>query len=188
MILGIDFTNEKRRYNVTSTLIGWAHTLNDPGLCIHNIVMGYTLYMDRIHYMLNSLWPGDATWRHISGSALVHVMACCLTTPSHYPHQYWLLVSGISWRPSMGSSIANTLSTIIYKEFENYTAPMANEGKLEIYDHISSHIHIYPDMCIYIGIRTYIYAPIDTHKHTYRTNVSITISPRHSQIKLVANP
>ena len=41
------------------------------------------------HY-LNSLWPSDAIWRHISGSPMVQVMACCLTAPKNYPNQCWL--------------------------------------------------------------------------------------------------
>ena len=31
---------------------------------------------------INSCWPSD--WRHQTRSTLVQVMACCLTTPSHY--------------------------------------------------------------------------------------------------------
>ena len=30
IILGIGSANEAQRYNVTSSLIGWAHTRNDP--------------------------------------------------------------------------------------------------------------------------------------------------------------
>ena len=42
---------------------------------------------------LNSLWPTDAIWRHRSGSTLAQVMACCLTAPSHYLNQCWLIIS-----------------------------------------------------------------------------------------------
>ena len=35
-------------------------------------------------WYLNSLGPSDAIWRHRSGSTLTHVLACCLTAPSHY--------------------------------------------------------------------------------------------------------
>ena len=38
--------------------------------------------------VLNSLWPRDAIWLHRLGSPLVQVMACCLTTPSHYLNWY----------------------------------------------------------------------------------------------------
>ena len=34
--------------------------------------------------LINTLWPSDAMWRHISGLTLAQVMACCLTAPSHY--------------------------------------------------------------------------------------------------------
>ena len=44
---------------------------------------------------INSLWPGDAIWRHRSRSTLVQVMACCLTAPSHYLHQCWLIISEV---------------------------------------------------------------------------------------------
>ena len=42
---------------------------------------------------LNSLWPSDAIWWHISGSTLAQVMACCLTALSHYLNQCWLIIS-----------------------------------------------------------------------------------------------
>ena len=34
IIFGMGSANERRRYIVTSSLIGWAHTNNDPGLSI----------------------------------------------------------------------------------------------------------------------------------------------------------
>ena len=43
-------------------------------------------------YCLNSLKPSDAIWRPRSGSTLAQVMACCLTTPSHYLNQCWLTI------------------------------------------------------------------------------------------------
>ena len=49
---------------------------------------------------LNSLWPSDTIWRHKSGSTLAQVMACCLTTPSHYLNQCWLINSKVQWHSS----------------------------------------------------------------------------------------
>ena len=46
---------------------------------------------------INSLWPSGAIWRQRSGSTLVQVMACCLTAPSHYLNQCWLIISEVSW-------------------------------------------------------------------------------------------
>ena len=48
----------------------------------------------------NSLGPTDAIWRWRSWSTLVQVMACCLTAPSHYLNQCWLIVSKVMWHSS----------------------------------------------------------------------------------------
>ena len=50
--------------------------------------------------LLNSLGPNDATWRRRSWSKLVQVMACCLTAPSHYLSQCWLIISKGLWHSS----------------------------------------------------------------------------------------
>ena len=47
---------------------------------------------------LDSLWPSEAIWRRKSGSTLAHIMACCLTAPSHYLNQCWLFVSEVNWK------------------------------------------------------------------------------------------
>ena len=47
---------------------------------------------------LNSLWPSDTIWRQRSGSTLAQVMACCLTAPSHYLNQCWLIISEVQWQ------------------------------------------------------------------------------------------
>ena len=54
---------------------------------------------------LNSLWPSDAIWRQGSRSTLVQVMACCLTAPSHYLNQCWLVITKVQWCSS-GSNFA----------------------------------------------------------------------------------
>ena len=41
---------------------------------------------------INSLWPSDAIWRQRFRSTLAQVMACCLTAPSHYLNQCWLII------------------------------------------------------------------------------------------------
>ena len=46
---------------------------------------------------MNSLWPGDAIWRHVTMSTLDQVMDCCLTAPSHYLNQCWLIMGGAPW-------------------------------------------------------------------------------------------
>ena len=61
-----------------------------------NIVIG--VYNNAVR--INSFWPSDAIWRHRSGSTLAQVMACCLTAPSHYLNQCWLIISKVQWRSS----------------------------------------------------------------------------------------
>ena len=46
---------------------------------------------------IKSLWPSDTIWRHRSWSTLAQVMACCLTAPSHYLNQCWLITSKVQW-------------------------------------------------------------------------------------------
>ena len=46
-------------------------------------------------WRLNSSWPNNATWFHISRSTLAQVMACYLVAPSHYLKQCWLILKGV---------------------------------------------------------------------------------------------
>ena len=52
---------------------------------------------------VNSLWPSDAISRQGSRSTLVQVMACCLTAPSHYLNQCWLIITKVQWCLSEGN-------------------------------------------------------------------------------------
>ena len=62
--------------------------------------------------VINSLGPSDAIWWQRSGSTLVQVMACCLTAPSHYLNQCWLIISKVEWHSSKGNFIRDTSATI----------------------------------------------------------------------------
>ena len=52
---------------------------------------------------INSLRPSDAIWRQWSWTTLAQVMACCLTAPSHYLNQCWLITRGVLWHTSESS-------------------------------------------------------------------------------------
>ena len=54
-------------------------------------------------WYINSLRPSDAIWRQWSWTTLVQVMACCLTAPSHYLNQCWLIIRGVLWHTSESS-------------------------------------------------------------------------------------
>ena len=62
----------------------------------------YSLTLVRSHQItklcdvsLSSLGPSDTIWRQKTGSTLAQVMACCLTAPSHYLNQCWLIISKV---------------------------------------------------------------------------------------------
>ena len=52
---------------------------------------------------VNSLCSSDAIWQQGSRSTLVQVMACCLTAPSHYLNQCWLIITKAQWCSSEGN-------------------------------------------------------------------------------------
>ena len=57
---------------------------------------------------VNSLWPSDVVWRQGSRSTLAQVMACCLTAPSHYLNQCWLMISEVLWYSPDSNFAENT--------------------------------------------------------------------------------
>ena len=56
-----------------------------------------------LRLFINSFWHSDAIWRQGSRSTLVQVMACCLTAPSHYLNQCWLIIAKVQWCSSEGN-------------------------------------------------------------------------------------
>ena len=72
---------------------------NDSLIRRHNDCSKWLIHYQGPHLLrwINSLWPSDAIWRHISGSTLIQVMACCLTAPSHYLNQCWVIISTDQW-------------------------------------------------------------------------------------------
>ena len=71
-------------------------------------------------WLFNSLWPNEAIWRHRSGSTLAQVMACCLTAPSRYLNQCWLIISEVLRHSPEGNNTGNAQDIYPWYEFENY--------------------------------------------------------------------
>ena len=70
--------------------------------------------------MINSLRPSDTICGHRAGSTLAQVMACCLTAPSHYLNQYWLIViPKIFWHSCDGNFTVNVPDIYAWYKFEN---------------------------------------------------------------------
>ena len=79
-----------------------------------------TWHICELTEIINSLWPSDTIWRHKSGSTLDQVMACCLTAPSHYLNQCWLIISKIQWHSSEYNFTRYTPSISHWNKLENY--------------------------------------------------------------------
>ena len=71
---------------------------------------------------VNSLRPSDAIWRHRTMSTLAQVMACCLTAPSHYLNQCWLIISKVHWYSYEGNLTQDTLAINHLYYLENYSS------------------------------------------------------------------
>ena len=74
---------------------------------------------------VNSLWPSDAIRRQGTESTLAQVMACCLTAPSHYLHQCWLIISKVLWHSSEGIIMRRSEDTNQQNKIENYIIRIA---------------------------------------------------------------
>ena len=93
------FNGNKRSYNRPPSYHNTPHEPADP---MHEECVRYVA--DGKHPIrINSLGPSDAIWRWRSWSTLVPVMACCLTAPSHYLSQCWLIISEVQWHSYQGN-------------------------------------------------------------------------------------
>ena len=69
---------------------------------------------------LNSLRPSDGIRWHKSLSILAQVMACCLTSPTHYLNHHWFIISKIQWHSSEGNFTRDTSAINHFYYLENY--------------------------------------------------------------------
>ena len=75
-----------------------------------------------------TLSPSDAKWRHRSRSTLAHVVVCCLTAPSHYLNQCWLIISEILRHSPENNFTGNTRVSDPRYEFEWYLFQITAES------------------------------------------------------------
>ena len=79
--------------------------------------------------MNNSLWLSDTIRRQGAEWTLAQVMACCLTAPSHYLYQSWLIISKAPWHSLEGiRPISKTRLKIPFSEL-HLDIPGANALK-----------------------------------------------------------
>ena len=67
------------------------------------------------------LWPSVIISWHRSESTLAKVIACCLTAPSHYLNQCWILNNEILWHSLESNFKTSTEALNLCDEFETYT-------------------------------------------------------------------
>ena len=96
-------------------------------------------------FFFNSLGPSDAIWWQRSGSPLAQVMAWCLTAPSHYLKQCWLIISEGEWHSSKGKFTSHP-SLKLSGKLGTYNFMQISEGPMSWYYFIVLHntqaIHI----------------------------------------------
>ena len=69
---------------------------------------------------LNCLWPNNNIWYWRFWSTLVQVMTCCLTAPSHYLYQCWLIFNEVLWHSLEGNYTGDTQQIYPWYVFEIY--------------------------------------------------------------------
>ena len=74
---------------------------------------------------VNSLWPSDTIWWQRSGSTLAQVMAFCLTAPSHYLNQCWLIISKIKLHSSDSNFTSDNSAINHWNKFEDHSSKIS---------------------------------------------------------------
>ena len=76
--------------------------------------------LEILQFCINSMWPSDDIWRHRTWSTLAQIMACCLTAPSHYLNQCWLIINKVQPHSSGNHFTKDTSAINHLNQFENY--------------------------------------------------------------------
>ena len=110
----------------------WTHPLEHQHIIISfkialndSICLGLLIGCQSEAMLYNSLWHIDAIWRPRSGSTLAQVMVCCLTAPSHYLNQCWIIISKILLHSSDGNFTRDTSVINDLNQHENYSYKMS---------------------------------------------------------------
>ena len=72
----------------------------------------------RIAPLGRNVGPNDVLWRQWYGSTLAQALACCLTAPSFYLNQCWLIISKVDWHSSMGKFTRDNSATNHWNSME----------------------------------------------------------------------
>ena len=93
---------------IDSLINGWKYksitNMHRPSVCESQS------FLSDFCWKLNSLWPRDAILQHGYKSTLAQVLVCCLTAPSHYLNQCWIVISEIPWHLPEGFTTSEDAS------------------------------------------------------------------------------
>ena len=113
---------------------------------------------------INPLGPSYTTWQHRSGSTSTQVMICCLTAPSHYLNQCWLInltrdttatnhlnklkyhLSKISFKSPRGQWVQVPVGVIIMVQMQDGTRKKFG-NKIETSMWAACQVWVKPDSC-----------------------------------------
>ena len=84
----------------------------------------------KTHNRFNSLRPSDTKWWHRFGSTLAQVLAWCLTAPSHYLNQCWLIISNVQWHSSEGNFTRGTPAIIHQNCLQIHNSIQISQGSM----------------------------------------------------------
>ena len=87
----------------------------------------------------NSMRPSDVIWRHRAWSTLARVMACCLTAPSHYLNQCWLIHSKGQSHSSGNHFTKGTSAIYHWNQFENHLTKFSFKSPRGQWVNVSAH-------------------------------------------------
>ena len=105
---------------MTAAGVWWRKVTNRLLICIYKMQLFRNGWIDKWpNSAVHSLWLRDAIWRHIYGSTLAQVMACCLTAPSgsHNLNQCWLIISEVQWNSTSHDIPQPLITKIILLKF-----------------------------------------------------------------------
>ena len=105
-------------YGIPVIKISWSHDrvifiMGIPltGKAVMSLYWKRALYTIPCPEWIKSLWPSDGIWQHRTWPTLAQVMVCCLTAPSHYLNQCWLIIGKVQSHSS-GNHFTKDISAI----------------------------------------------------------------------------
>ena len=141
----IRFLDVKRKFKKTHLcFLKFSFVINKFVLWMRYLIPNWELRSSRYHSTLevDSLWPSKAIWQHRSGSTLDLVMACCLTTPSHYLHQCSLFIGEVLWHSPESDLTEGACAAILCNE--NHTSEITDTSPRHQWVHHSGPVNQMP--------------------------------------------